>query len=86
MLLCMRTTVEINDELFRRAKMRAADAGVPLREVIENALRAYLAGKLRRPYKFQWHPQKGELLPGVDLENRSALYDLMDKDNDRYRY
>jgi len=35
----MRTTVDLNDDVLRRAKRRAADEGIPLREVIETALR-----------------------------------------------
>ena len=78
MLLCMRTTLDISDELFRRAKLRAADEGVPLRSVVEAALRDYLSGKARRPgYKLRWTPDKGELVPGVDLDDRNALHDRM---------
>lgn len=78
MLLCMRTTLEINDELFRRAKLRAADERVPLRDVVEAALREYLSGKGRRSgYTLRWTTDKGELLPGVDLEDRDALHDRM---------
>ena len=43
MLLCMRTTMDINDELMRHAKKKAADDGVPLRDVVEDALRRYLS-------------------------------------------
>jgi len=79
MLSHMRTTVEIADELFRRAKKHAADARIPLRDVIEAALRSYLSDKPKRSgYKLRWTPQKGELLPGVDLDDRSSLFDLMD--------
>ncbi|MGI8784603.1 MAG: type II toxin-antitoxin system VapB family antitoxin [Acidobacteriota bacterium] len=35
----MKTTIEINDELFREAKRRAAKEGASLREIIETALR-----------------------------------------------
>ena len=39
MLLCMRTTLNLNDNLIRQAKVRAAQLGVTLTEVIESALR-----------------------------------------------
>ncbi len=75
----MRTTVEINDELFRKAKKKAADEGVPFREVVESALRSYLTKKKGKSgYKLQWRPVKGRLLPGVDLEDRDSLFDIMD--------
>ena len=75
----MRTTLEINEELFRRAKKRAADEGAPLRAVMEAALRGYLAGKPKRgKFKFRWRTESGRLLPGVRLDDRDALFDLMD--------
>jgi hypothetical protein len=40
----MKTTLEIPDALFRRAKSVAAEQGIPLRELISEAL----AEKLRR--------------------------------------
>ena len=79
MLLCMRTTIEINDELFRRAKRRAADEAGSLRSVVESALRSYLGGSSRRQrYKLRWRPKKGRVLPGVKLDDRDALFDVMD--------
>lgn len=39
----MKTTLEIPDAIFRRAKAAAADQGIPLREFVSNAL----ADKLR---------------------------------------
>lgn len=79
MLLCMRTTIDLNDELFRRAKRRAADDAVTLRQVVEAALRAYLGGGARpAPYRLRWRTEKGGPLPGVDLDDRDALFDLMD--------
>lgn len=75
----MRTTVDLNDDLLRRAKKRAADEGVPLREVIEAALRGHLegGGHRRRTYRLSWRTEKGKLRPGVRLDDRGALFDLM---------
>jgi len=75
----MRTTVDITDELLRRAKNQAADQGVPLREVIEAALRQYLsAGRRRARFRLSWAVEDGRLQPGVNLDDRDALFDLMD--------
>ena len=41
----MKTTLEIPDPLFRRAKSVAAEQGIPLRELVSDAL----AEKLRQP-------------------------------------
>ena len=79
MLLCMRTTIEISDELLRQAKKRAADEGTPLRAVVETALR-YNLGKRQRmeANNLRLRTEKGRLRPGVRLHDRDALLDLMD--------
>ena len=40
----MKTTVEIQDDLFKAAKKAAIDEGISLRELIEDGLRHRLAG------------------------------------------
>lgn len=75
----MRTTVDIPDEVFRAAKRRAADEGKSFREVIETALRLHLSGHpAPSDYKLQWRTEKGKLQPGVRLDDRDALFDLME--------
>ena len=80
MFLCMRTTIHLNDELFREAKKRAAHDGVPLRALIEAALRRYLANRGgRRAYSLRWRVERGRLrVPAEALEDRQRLLDLMD--------
>jgi hypothetical protein len=39
----VKTTIEINDELLRRAKIRAAERGLTLRELVERGLERVLA-------------------------------------------
>ena len=79
MLLCMRSTFDIADDLMRRAKKKAADDGVPLRDVVEAALRSYLSHRpAESGYKFQWATERGELMPGIDLDDRDSLFDIMD--------
>jgi hypothetical protein len=75
----MRTTLEIGDELFRRAKRRAADDRATFRQIVETALNLYLSkGSRKAPYRFQWSADKGRILPGVRLDDRDALFDLME--------
>jgi hypothetical protein len=75
----MRTTLDLNDELLREAKRRAAKEGRTLRELVEAALRRHLGrGERRKPYKLRWRTEHGRLQPGVTLEDRDALFDLMD--------
>lgn len=80
MLLCMRTTLDLSDELLRAAKRRAADEGVSLKEIIERSLRGFLSGKAAAPRKYalKLKTVRGRLMPGVDLDDRNALFDLMD--------
>jgi len=75
----MRTTLDLSDELLRAAKKRAADERIPLREVVENALRRYLTGRRRQgKYQLRWSTERGRLQPGVDLDDRDSLFDAMD--------
>ena len=78
MLKRMRTTMDIADDLLRRAKKRAADQHIPLRDLVEDALRVYLSRKPPRgDYKLRWSTESGGLQPGVNLDDRDALFDLM---------
>ena len=79
MLQRMRTTIDITDELLLQARKRAADQRMPLRKIMEAALRAYLSSRPRKEnYRLQWRTERGRLRPGVDLDDRNALFDLMD--------
>jgi hypothetical protein len=77
----MRTTINLPDELIQRAKKAALEADTTLTEIIENALRESLARrsqkKPRREFKLITSG-RGGLQPGVDLDDTSALLDLMD--------
>jgi hypothetical protein len=48
----MKTTLEIPDALFRRAKSAAAEQGIPLRELVSEALAQKLSarGRQDRPW------------------------------------
>ena len=58
----MKTTVDISDELLRRAKQYAARHGIPLREVLELGLQLALDEKRygRRPFRLKTITTKGE--------------------------
>jgi Arc/MetJ family transcription regulator len=77
----MRTTIEINDELLRQAKRRAADEALPLRAIVERALQSFLgirrAGGVR--YRLELGSHGGGIQPGVSLEDWNALRDRMDE-------
>jgi len=80
MLICMRTTIDINDELYRDARKKAREEGIPLRELVERALRLQLKSGRRGDgaYRLSWKTERGRLRPGIDLADRRILFDLMD--------
>ena len=68
----MRTTIRLDDELFRRAKETAARSGRTLAAVIEDALRQAL-NRLpenggSKPYRIR-SSGRGGPKPGVDLDD-----------------
>jgi predicted transcriptional regulator len=79
MLLCMRTTIELSDELARKLKSRAAAEGKSLKQVIEKTLRSHVTKRAgRSDYALRWRTERGRLLPGVRLEDRDHFFDLME--------
>ncbi len=85
MLLCMRTTIRLDDELLAQAKQYAARTGQTLTAVIEDALRQALARRPddspRKPVRLTTVGGRGPL-PGVDLDDSAALLDLMEAGDD----
>lgn len=85
MLLCMRTTLDINDHLLAEAKAAAAQRGVSLKALVEEALRERLAergDRRRKPAPLPVFSGHG-LQPGVDLTDSAALLEIMDADAGR---
>ena len=78
----MRTTIRVDDELLREAKMLAAATGRTLAAVVEDALREALSRRSspRRgePVRLRTSGGRG-LMPGVDLDDSASLRDLMDR-------
>ena len=83
MLICMRTTLQLDDDLMRDAKRAAIESGRTLTAVVEDALRQSLAkrksGKRRRPVRFTTFGGNGLFL-GVDLDDSAGLLDRMEGD------
>jgi len=79
MLLCMRTTVDINDELLRQVKRLAADENLSFKQLVERALRELVSNRSpnRGDYKLRWRTEQGRLIPGVRIEDRDSLFDRM---------
>ena len=79
--LVMKTTLNLNDQVLRQAKGRAAREGITLTRFVEDALRARLAvvrdGKA--PFHMRLKSVKGDRPPNVDISDRDALYDEIDR-------
>ncbi|NGN66298.1 DUF2191 domain-containing protein [Streptomyces sp. A7024] len=79
----MRTTVDLPEDLLQEAKLRATRRRVTLSAVIEDAVRASFARDLNAARNAAvtlptW--DGGELQPGVDLEDREAIDELLMQD------
>ena len=88
MLKHMRTTINLPDELILQAKKAALESKTTLTEIIANALREALAKRREKKPKHDFKIKasgRGGLLPGVDLDDTSALLDIMDGLNDSNR-
>jgi hypothetical protein len=79
----MRTTVTLDDHLLDEVKLIAVRQGRTVGSVLEDAVRLLLerseASAERRVSVPVFAGQIG-LMPGVDLEDRDALHDLLDED------
>ncbi|HEY4668745.1 MAG TPA: CopG family transcriptional regulator [Tepidiformaceae bacterium] len=76
----MRTTLDIDDALHRRAKELAARTGRSLTSVIEDSLRQSLANEARRAdvrFTTAGKPGKG-LKPGIDLDRWPELLEAIE--------
>ncbi len=78
----MKTTLDMDDDLLRRAKRLAAAEGISLRKFVEDALRARMlpAPGARTPFKLALPVVEGRKPPAVDIADRDALYDLMGRE------
>ncbi len=81
MLLCMRTTIQLDDQLLTEAKKYAVESGRTLKSVIEDALRETLSRQhiqaTKKPIKLKTVKGDG-LQPGVDLDDSAALLHTME--------
>ena len=78
----MRTTIRLDDDLLREAKGYAAATGRTLTAVIEDALRETLSRRRERGSRprIKLKTVRGSgIQPGVDLDDGSALLELMDR-------
>jgi plasmid stability protein len=78
----MRTTIRIDDDLYREVKARAARSGRTMAAVLEDAVRRGLTpakAPARKSYTVL-PTGNGGLRSGVDLGSNAALAEAMDED------
>lgn len=77
----MRTTIRIDDDLYRRAKATAARRGQTVGELIEDAVRIALRPARSRSAEVPELPVFGGsgVVPGVDLADPRSLRETMDE-------
>jgi hypothetical protein len=74
----MKTTLNLNDSLLRRAKKTAAERGISLTRLVEDALEMHLRSRGSKRYQFKWVVVKDDAPAAVDVADRRALYDFLD--------
>jgi plasmid stability protein len=83
----VRTTIKLDDEVFRAYKQRAASRGTTFAQEVEDALRADLHG--RRATAAEEEPFEVLVFDGdgtralVDIDDNRALQALMDDEHGR---
>jgi hypothetical protein len=78
---CMRTTVDLPDELLRQARQRAAEEGTTLTALLADGLRLRLGGSpndRRRQRRLPVSRVGGGLQPWVDPASNASLLDAAD--------
>lgn len=79
----MKTTLNIDDAVMRQLKVEAAKRGRTMSDLVESALRQFLEPTTvtrELPPLPSYHC--GGIL--VDVDDRDALYDVLDQDSDKH--
>jgi hypothetical protein len=78
----MRTTVRLDDALFERARREAARRKITFTRLLEEGLQLALARReeprRRSPVSLPTFSGTGGTLPGIDLDDSSALLDALE--------
>lgn len=75
----MKTTLSLDDNILRAAKVRAAETGETLTRFIENALRNHLESisSQRADFRMNLLVKRGRPVREVTLDDRNSLYEKM---------
>lgn len=75
-----RTTIMLDHWVYRNLRRKAAESGTTMKAFVNQVLRDALreAATPKSGYRFVWKTERGQIQPGVNLDNWNALEDLMD--------
>ena len=81
MACCMKTTVDLPDDLVIAAKKRAAETRTTLRSIMERGLRRELNRRQGRSQgrgrRIRWVTAPGGLPEGLDVASREAMHEWL---------
>lgn len=75
-----RTTLVLEDSLFRQMKKKAAAEGRTLQAVANELIRRGLAPQSSSTYRLKLQGWKAELQPGIDILDRNSLFEVLDRE------
>ncbi len=77
-----RTTITIDQDLLNKVKAFGKDKGLSVSRTISELVRIALLQKQNpQKHNFTWKTYKGQLRPGVNIDDRDQLYNLMENHN-----
>ncbi len=86
MLICMRTTLNLDDHLVARLKREALTRRTTLTRLIEDAIRQSLEPRPAVAPPHEFHLFAGAQALAVDIADRNALEDWLEGDHARARF
>lgn len=75
----MKTTLNLNDDVFAAAKHLASVRGTTFTSVVEEALRLLLTAPAAPPYRFDFPVTHGTRPPSIDIDSNAAVDEYFDR-------
>ncbi len=75
----MKTTLNLNDDLFAAAKHLAATRGQTFTSLVEAALRLLLHQPAPPPYRLDFPVTHGTRPPSIDIDSNAAIDEYLDR-------
>lgn len=79
LLCCMKTTMNLDDDLLDAVRARAAERNTTMRAVVEEALRRLLTEDDPPAFDLELPATRGRRPPSVDVDSNAALAEYLDR-------